>query len=148
MRSQKIGGPIATILLSTVAALLLLVGAVYAFWQWFSRSGELGDKEKYSAIQIADAEHKGKFNGEFLVLRNVGYSHMKLLGVPEAAPSNSIVWVVLNQLGYDGRVIMVPVGALLRSDCAQLADLLKREEPLPDIAARLRQEMKCNSQVR
>lgn len=143
MLHKKPTGSVATILLSAIAALLLLTVCVYAIWQWFSHSGELGDKEKYAAMQIVDNEYKDKFTGQFLIVRDVGYSHMTLLGVPDEKPGNSVVWVVLNQLSYEGRVMMAPVEAMLRSDCAQLADVLKREKPLPDVSARLRREMKC-----
>ena len=145
MPEQRPSGPIPIILLSAFVALLLLAGLLYGVWHWFSHSGELGDKEKYSAIQIVDAEYKGHdINGKFLVLRNVGDSHMTLLGIPNEEPNDSLVWVVLNQYSYDGRVIMVPIGAQPRPDCGQLIGILKQETPLPDVEAKLRKEMKCS----
>jgi hypothetical protein len=45
------------IVLAAIAALTTIAAALYGLLQWFSHSGELGDKEKYAAIQMADAEH-------------------------------------------------------------------------------------------
>ncbi len=145
MHGHKETGSIASLLLAVAATLAILAGGAFAFWQWFSHSGELGDKEKYAAIQNADAQHRHELKGRFIVLRDVGHSHMTLLGIPGEEPANAVVWVVLNQLSYEGRVMMVPLAAPLRGDCPRLSEALKRETPLPEVTAALRREMKCSA---
>jgi hypothetical protein len=103
--------------LAALLAILIVVGGGYLALSWYLNSGELGAKKYYAVLQGVEFENRLSGAEGLLFKSDVNGSGLNAIGIPSRGPGNSRVWVALNIVGPDEKVMAVPEGVPLDIRC-------------------------------
>jgi hypothetical protein len=106
--------------LGVLALVGVVIGGLYITVSHYFNTGELGTKKYYAVLQGVEFDFRSNKDPNPILKENVDGSGLDVLGVPGKSTPGTRVWVVLNQIGPDGQVLLMPQGIDLKLDCAAL----------------------------
>ncbi|WP_280154784.1 hypothetical protein [Piscinibacter sp. XHJ-5] len=104
--------------LAVLLTLTVAVGGLYLAISSDFSEGELGAKKYYAVLQGVEYENRMNKDATPVLQENIDGSGLDALGIPGRDGANTRVWVLLNQTGPDGKVLLLPQGIALKVDRA------------------------------
>jgi hypothetical protein len=100
--------------------LLAIGGGIYWAVSWYLDSGELGTKKYYAVLQGVEFDNrKGVADGP-LLKDDVDGSGLSAMGIPSRGSVYPRVWIALNLVGPNDKVLAVPEGVPLNIRCEEV----------------------------
>ena len=135
---------IGALLAATLLALLIVGALACAALSFFLHTGELGDKEKFAALQSVESRYRDYGQRDsILVIEHLDGIDEVALGLPTLQAGHPRAWALINELDSQGQLFMSPRDAQLASHCDQLRGVFKTHEPAAEVAALLERVMDC-----
>jgi hypothetical protein len=91
--------------------------------------GELGQKDKWAVLQGVELKYRNNVtNDNPILLKNVNQSGYNVLGIPTASRNSPRAWLILNALGSNKNVIILPENQTLVLSCEYVNELTANAE--------------------
>ncbi|MBT2115900.1 hypothetical protein KK141_09230 [Dyella sp. LX-66] len=90
--------------------LVIVIGAsgLYMALSGYFKHEELGSREYYATLQMAEFENRGNRAPNPILKENFDGSGLNILGVPSGEAEAPKVWIILNKVSADEHPLMIP----------------------------------------